>query len=102
MATTIQRLWPHKFSCHTVLEVQTLVFHAWEHGDIYIGAGIGRTTAIEHAELRSNGTWDNCPTRSNDHVHFSPKAVPLMESRLYPIIVESAFPEQHEDTIGWS
>src|SRR5258708_2732532 len=79
-----------------------LVCHPWERGNLYIRTGIGRTTTIEHTELRSNSTWEDSPVRAYDQVHFSPKAVPLVESRPYPIIVESPLPEQHEGTIGWS
>ena len=87
---------------HTIFEVQALVCHAWEGGHLYIGTGMGRTTTIEHTELRSDGIWEDSPMRANEQVHFSPKAVPLVESRTYPIIIESPYPEQHEGTIGWS
>ena len=40
--------------------------------------------------------------RANYHVYFSPKAVPRVQPRPYPIIVESPVPKQHEGTIGWS
>jgi hypothetical protein len=76
--------------------------HTWEGAHCYIAAGIGWTTAIERTELRSNGTWDDCPMRANYHVYFSPKAVPWVQSRRHPIIVESPNPPQHGGTIGWS
>jgi hypothetical protein len=79
-----------------------LVCHAWEGGHLYIDTLIGRTTAVDHTELRRNGTCEDSLMRANDQVHLSPKAVPLAESRVHPIIIESPFPPQHEGAIGWS
>jgi hypothetical protein len=69
---------------------------------LYISTGIRRTTTIEHTKLRSNCTWEDYPMRANYHVYFSAKTVPLVESRLYPIVVKPALPEQYEGTVGWS